>query len=74
MSEDKLLKAAQAAGFAMAPSDDPSTPTQNAGPERATAWRTASPPRPATATAMTGSKAEGSWREWFATLAGRATA
>lgn len=70
MSEDKLLKAAQAAGFAMAPSDDPST--QNAGPERATAWRTASPPRPATA--MTGSKAEGSWREWFATLAGRATA
>lgn len=72
MSEDKLLKAAQAAGFAMAPSDDPSTPTQNAGPERATAWRTASPPRPAAE--MTGSKADGSWREWFATLAGRATA
>lgn len=72
MSEDKLLKAAKAAGFAMAPSDDLMTPMQTAGTEKATAWRAAKPPRPAAD--VDGRKAEFSWREWFATLAGRATA
>lgn len=72
MNEDKLLKAAAAAGFAMAPPDDLMTPTQTAGTEQASAWRAARPPRPAAD--VDGRKAGSSWRDWFATLAGRAPA
>lgn len=73
MGIDKLTKAANAAGYAMANSEDLLEPTVVAKKVEAPAWRPAVPARPAVDKSVTGSSAA-TVREWWFSLSGKATA
>lgn len=74
MDIDRLTKAADAAGYAMANSEDLLVPAPQPKASEERGWRAADPLQQATQQALVPVKHSASFREWWFTLSNRATA